>query len=67
MLKTRVLVSPAAVQLLGAEAGAALWVVPDKDSEEDDGNDLEEEAQSGELEPRGGGVLRHVAGGRQTP
>lgn len=51
MLKTRVELSPAAVQLLGAELSAALGAVPDKGSEEDDGEDLEEEAQPGELEP----------------
>jgi len=66
VLRTRVLVSPAAVQLLGAEAGATLGAVPDKDGEEDDGEDLEEKAQPGELEPRG---IGHVAGwrGQENP
>lgn len=67
MLGTRVLVSPAAVQLLEAGAGAALWAVPHKDGKEDDGEDLEEEAQPGEPEPRGGGVLRHVVGQLEQP
>lgn len=62
MLKTQVELSLAAVQLLRAELGAALRAVPHKDGEEDDGEDLEEEAQPGELEPRGDGALRHVVG-----
>lgn len=62
MLKTRVLVFPATVQLSGTGTGVALWAVPDKGGEEDDGEDLEEEAQPGEPEPGGDGVFRHVAG-----
>lgn len=62
MLQTRVLVPPAAVGLLGAEPGAALWAVANKNGEEEDGEDLEEEAQPGKPEPGGGGVLGHAAG-----
>lgn len=62
LLETRVLVSPAAIQLRGALARAALRAVPDKHGEEEDVEDLEEEAQPGEPEPGGGCVLRHVGG-----
>lgn len=62
LLETRVLVSLAAVQLRGAVAGAALGAVPGKHGEEEDVEDLEEEAQPGEPEPRGSCVLRHVGG-----
>lgn len=62
MLQTQVLVPPAAVGLLGAEPGAALWAVANKNGEEEDGEDLEEEAQPGKPEPGGGGVLGHAAG-----
>lgn len=62
-------VSPAAVGLRGAEAGVALGAVPDKGGEEDDGEELEEEAQPGQTEPRrGSSTLSHTGGGgQQTP